>query len=77
MTARQLLRANPIEPKGGRFERRRVRSPAKFDPRSFRVIDPGRPGRTKLVLACPRGAFDPKRGCRRGMVLQAILRERA
>lgn len=58
-----------------RYRRERQQSPKKFDPRSFRVIDPGRPGHTKMIVACPKGFF--KQGkCRVGMRVQAVLKEK-
>jgi hypothetical protein len=57
------------------YKRDRIKDPKSFDPRSFRVIDPGRPGHTKMVVACPKGFFKHGR-CRVGMQVQAILRER-
>jgi len=55
------------------FIRTRVRNPRTCDPRSFRVVDVGRKGHTKIVVCCPRGKFKNGR-CRVGMVRQAILR---
>ena len=55
------------------YDRYRVQDPKKFDPRSFRVIDPGRPGHTKMVVACPKGYFRGGR-CRVGMTVQAVLK---
>lgn len=57
------------------YVRERIRDPRDFDPKSFRIIDPGRPGHTKFVIACPKGFF--KHGkCRVGTVVQAVLRQR-
>lgn len=54
------------------FVRIRQESPRKFDPKSFRTIDPGRPGGTQLVVACPKGEF--KRGrCRVGLETQSVI----
>jgi hypothetical protein len=58
-----------------RYKRERIAEPKAFDPRSFRVIDPGRPGHTKMIVACPKGFFRGGR-CRVGMKVQAVLRER-
>jgi hypothetical protein len=57
------------------YKRDRIKDPKGFDPRSFRVIDPGRPGHTKMVVACPKGFFKQGR-CRVGMQVQAVLREK-
>lgn len=57
-----------------RYVRRRIQSPRKFDPRSLRTIDPGRPGHTKLIVGCPTGHY--KRGrCKVGTEVQAQLEE--
>lgn len=58
-----------------KYKRERIKNPKEFDPKSFRVIDPGRPGHTKMVVACPKGFFKGGR-CRVGMQVQAVLRER-
>ena len=39
----------------GGYARYRVRSPSDFQPGSFRTVDPGRPGHTKLVVGRLRG----------------------
>ena len=58
-----------------RYSRYRIRDPEKFDPRSFRIIDPGRPGHTKMVIGCPKGFFKSGR-CKVGTVVQAVLKEK-
>lgn len=58
-----------------RYLRERKQNPKKFDPRSFRVIDPGRPGHTKMIVACPKGYFSGGK-CKVGMQVQAVLKER-
>ena len=73
----------------GRFTHKRVQSAKKFAKGSFRTIDPGRTGHTKIVVACPKGQWkatkvwrDPKTGrvhkgrCKVGMQEQAILIEK-
>lgn len=63
----------PIE-KTKKYVRVRLRSPKLFDKRSFRTIDPGRKGYTKLVVACPKGKYDKrKKKCKVGMKAQALL----
>jgi len=57
-----------------KYKRTRVKSPKKFDKRSFRTIDPGRPKHTLLVIGCPRGKYDAKKKkCKVGTQVQAIL----
>ena len=51
-----------------KYTRTRVMAPSKFQKRSFRTIDPGRPGHTKLVIG--RLKTGPHRGKTR---VQAIL----
>jgi len=58
-----------------RYTHIRVTSPTKFARKSFRTIDVGRPGHTKLVVACPKGQYVRGR-CKVGMKKQAILKER-
>lgn len=57
-----------------RYVRRRIQSPRKFDPRSLRTIDPGRPGHTKLIVGCPTGHYKRDR-CKVGTEVQAQLEE--
>ena len=60
-----------------RYKRVRIKSPKKFDKRSFRIKDVGRPEHTKIVIACPKGKYDAKKKrCKVGMQLQAVLEER-
>jgi hypothetical protein len=60
-----------------RFKRERKRDPKEFDPKSFRTVDPGRKGFTKLVVGCPKGQFDPvTKRCRVGTKVQAVIKER-
>jgi hypothetical protein len=58
-----------------RYVRKRMRDPSEFDPRSLRTIDPGRPGRTKLIIGCPRGFYHRGR-CTVGTHVQAVLEEK-
>lgn len=79
--AMKLLRHegwNPVKSGSkAKYIHERVRSPKLFDPRSFRVIDPGRKGHTKLIIGCPKGEWDERRKrCRVGTRLQSILREK-
>ena len=55
-----------------RYARHRLQSPIRFDPRSFRTVDVGRKGHTKLIVACPKGEYVGGR-CRVGTQTQAIL----
>jgi len=52
-----------------RYTRIRLHPPTEFQPGSFRTIDPGRPGHTKLVIGRPVGSKKTR--------AQAILIERA
>ena len=64
--------------KRAKFVHKRVESPKKFDKRSFRVVDPGRPGCLKLVTGCPIGKYDPKaKRCKVGMKVQKMILEKA
>ena len=58
-----------------KHKRIRLKSPKKFDPKSFRIIDPGRVGYTKIIVACPKGKFKKGR-CTVGTVAQSILLSR-
>lgn len=59
-----------------RYRHIRVLPPERFDPRSFRTIDPGRKGHTKLIIGCPKGSYDVKsHQCRVGTRLQSMLKE--
>jgi hypothetical protein len=62
--------------KGSRSKYQHVRlaPKSKFDPRGFRVIDPGRPGKTKIVVGCPKGRFRKGR-CEVGTQPQSMLIE--
>lgn len=51
-----------------RYKRIRLHDPSEFEPGSFRTIDPGRPGHTKLIVARPKGS--------KKMRVQAILKSR-
>lgn len=60
-----------------RYKRVRIQSPRKFDKRSFRTIDPGRPGYTKVIVACPKGQYNRKTDrCKVGLQQQSVLYER-
>lgn len=73
---RRRAKAKPIKiHETERYIRKRMRDPAEFDPRSFRIKDPGRRGHTKLVIACPKGFYHRGR-CTVGTHVQAILREK-
>lgn len=59
------------------YKRIRVESPRYFDKRSFRTKDVGRRGFTKIVVGCPKGKYDSKKGkCKVGTKTQAILLNR-
>ena len=59
------------------FIRMRQKSPKSFDPRSFRTIDVGRKGFTKIIVGCPKGKFDvKKKRCRVGLQTQSIIKQR-
>ena len=51
-----------------RYKRERIRKPSLFQKSSFRTIDPGRPGHTKLIIGRLKG--------KKTTTTQAILRER-
>jgi hypothetical protein len=55
------------------FIRKRLESPKKFDPRSFRTVRPRKD--IRVVVGCPRGKFKEGR-CRVGLRGQAILKRR-
>jgi hypothetical protein len=60
-----------------RYKRIRVKSPKKFDRRSFRTKDVGRKGFTKIIVACPKGKYNArKKVCKVGTQTQAILLNR-
>lgn len=60
-----------------KYKRIRIKSPKKFDKRSFRIKDVGRPGHTKIIIGCPIKKYDAKKKrCKVGMRLQAVLEER-
>ena len=46
---------------GGRYDHRVMEPKGKFDKRSFRTIDSGEKGDTKVVVGCPKGQWDNKR----------------
>lgn len=55
----------------------RVKSPGKFDKRSFRTKDVGRKGYTKIIIGCPKGKYDAKKKkCKVGTQTQAVLMSR-
>lgn len=59
-----------------RYRHIRVLPPGRFDPRSFRTIDPGRKGYTRLIVGCPKDSYDAESGhCRVGTRLQSVLKE--
>lgn len=69
-------RSNPRRSRA-RYRHVRIAPPGAFDPRSLRTIDPGRLGGTKLIVGCPKGAYDLKRRrCRAGTRAQAELHEK-
>ena len=43
-----------------RYKRIRIEDPKNFEEGSFRIIDPGRKGFTKVVIGCPKGQYDKK-----------------
>lgn len=71
-------RNNPRETTA-RYTRTRVRAPGRFLRGSFRTVDPGRPGHTKLVVGRVKRGRTVARGPRKGrpaLAVQAVLRER-
>lgn len=59
------------------YKRTRVKDPKKFDKRSFRTKDVGKPGHTKIIVACPKGKYDSKKKrCKVGMQTQAIIEKK-
>ena len=60
------------------FVRKRLESPKKFDPRSFRTIKPTKD--VRIIVGCPKGKYCPtcpqKKKCKVGLKTQAILRRR-
>lgn len=70
MPAISLLAGRPSH---ARYCHKRLASPKTFARASFRVVSIGK-GK-KMVVGCPRGEFDRKRGrCRVGTRGQAILK---
>lgn len=66
-----------IEKGGPRAEfcRKRLISPKKFDPRSFRIKRVGKT--TKLVVGCPKGEYNAKKKkCRVGTRAQSKLKRK-
>jgi len=60
-----------------RYKRIRVKNPAKFDKRSLRTKDVGRPGHHKIIIGCKKGFYNnKKKKCRIGTEVQEILEER-
>jgi len=58
-----------------KYRRYRKVSPAKFDPRSFRIKEVDE--KTKLVVGCPKGKYSPKTGrCKVGTRVQAVLKKK-
>lgn len=53
--------------------RKRVKSPKKFDKKSFRSKRVSK--RTRLIVACPKGKFKKGR-CSVGMQLQSIIKKK-
>lgn len=54
------------------FDRKRIRSPKEFDPRSFRTKEVKKG--VKVVIGCPKGKYSPKtERCKVGTRAQAIL----
>lgn len=71
-----MVKGKIVKKKTGKFLRKRVASPKKFDPRSFRTKDVGRPGGKKIIVGCPRNKFDAKKKrCKVGTKVQSILTE--
>lgn len=70
---------NPVKRSGSRarYHHVRVLTPTQFARGSFRTIDPGKVGGTKITIACPKGQWNKwKKRCRVGTELQAILVEK-
>ena len=60
-----------------KYKRKRIKSPAKFDKRSFRIKDVGRPEHHKIIIGCPKGKYDAKKKrCKVGTQVQAILEKK-
>ena len=60
-----------------KYKRKRIKSPTKFDKRSFRIVDVGRPEHHKIIIGCPKGKYDSKkRMCKVGTQVQAILEKK-
>ena len=63
---------NPLKYGHGAYEHRRLGSPSRFDPRSFRTKTLSHT--KKLIVGCPKGHYSPSTGtCRTGMKAQAEL----
>ena len=59
------------------FVRIRQKEPSLFDKKSFRTVDVGKKGFTKVIVACPKRKFDvKKKRCKVGLQVQSILLSR-
>jgi len=76
--ARSLMpNSNPLKAGGryAKFEHKRLKSPSKFDPRSFR--NKKLPGGKELIIGCPKGQYQPTLDrCMVGTEAQALLKRK-
>jgi hypothetical protein len=69
-----VSRRNPLKKTGSRakFRHKRIVSPKRFDPRSFRTK---KVGASRVIIGCPKEKYSPSTGkCKVGTRAQAILR---
>lgn len=59
------------------YKRTRIQDPKKFDKRSMRTVDVGRPEHHKIIIGCPRRKYNSKtKRCKVGTQVQAIIEKR-
>lgn len=62
----------------GRYEHIKLEDKNKFDPKSFRTIDPGRRGCTRVLVGCERNKWDAEdKRCDIGMKPISVMLEKA
>jgi len=63
-------------PKSNKYKHKKVRDSKLFDKRSFRIVDVGREGHTKIVIGCPKGKWNNRdKRCLVGTKVQSIIEE--
>lgn len=60
-----------------KYIRKRIKDPKKFDKRSFRTKDVGRPEHHKIIIGCPKGKYNAKtKKCKVGMQVQSVMEKK-